>query len=210
METEVTSKKSTVESVAEAKADNKKFITRMFVIANIIAISLAIFYWCVSISDEKMFHCIILFGAGGITIPMFLCTMRLMLKGYYLSLEGWQSTSRMMEGYDQLQKKAEPIAGKIEMVVDKAGPIAENVEEIVARAKGMSGDIEQVAHKIKDVTESMNGSFNGQVLEEVRDSLKRIADVFSGKVVSDKEGAPVTPGELPIPAFDPTKMRRRK
>lgn len=198
-----------VENVREAKAENNKFITRMFVMANIVAVSLAVFYWNVSVSDEKMFHCIILFGAGGITIPMFLCTMRLMLKGYYLSLMGWETTNKLFQGYADLQKKVDPIVAKVDSIVDKSLPMAETVEDIVGRAKGVALDVEQITQKVRGAIDGMNGSFDMKILEEhmreIKESLHKISGVFSG----DKKPA-ITQDNFPIKEFDPAKPRTRR
>jgi len=189
--------------VENARRDNRRSIKTIFAIGIAIGILLSYVYWKTSPSTEKLFHMIVIFGASGVTIPMFLCTMRLMLKGYYLSLMGWESTDKLLRGYEKIQKDTEPIVKKVEAVMDKAVPIASNIEEIVSRAKGMSDEVEKTVHKISSATEAMNGSLNASTLIEVRDSLRRIADVFSAK-------PPVTQDSLSLPEFDPLKPRRER
>lgn len=222
-----------VESVSDAKRDNRRFIFMTFFVGQLIGILLVWLYWICSPSKDKFFHVIVIYGASAITIPMFVCTMRLMLKGYYLSLMGWQSTSRMMEGYEKLQKKAEPIADriaevvekkaapiveKIDEIVDRAVPIAEDIEKIAKRAVAVGEDVEKVVQKVRSTAEAMNGSLSAKTLEEVRDSLKLIADhlrdlaeTFGVRKRAEDEGTAAEsedPLKIKIPEFDPLKPRR--
>lgn len=213
-----------VETVLEAKKENRRFISSVFTFGQIIGILLAWMYWVMCPdNDQRLFHVIVFYAAAGITIPMFVCTMRLMLKGYYLSLMGWQSTSRMIEGYEKLQHKAEPIAEKvndivdskippliekIDQVVDKAVPIAVNVEDIVHKAKVMSEDVEKIAHRIRDMVDSVNGNFDlGNIekkIEKLSESLSAIASAFTPFEKRERK-----PGDI-IPTFDPLQAGRRK
>jgi division protein CdvB (Snf7/Vps24/ESCRT-III family) len=91
----------------------------------------------------------------------------------------------------------------VETVMDKAVPIANNIEEVVTRAKAMSSDVEQIAHKVRAATEAMNGTFSGEALKDVAESLKTIAAAFGG-------GKPGAMGmEMPAFEFDLTKGRKR-
>ena len=211
METEVKDEVR-VETVSEARRDSRRFLVATFVIAQVIAIALAILYWKRSPSTEKFFHVIVIYGAAGITIPMFFCTMRLMLKGYFLSLMGWISTNRLIQGYDDIQKKTEPIVKNIEMVVDKAVPISETVAEIVSRARGMAGDIETIAHRIRGIMESMNGALDFKAVEghlkEVKEHLATLASTFSFKGGKKEAGEDEFPLEFDVAKAGPRKGRK--
>lgn len=200
-----------VETVLEAKRESRRFLVGTFVVAQMLAALLSGLYWLVTPSKDKFFHVIVIYGAVGVTIPMFFCTMRLMLKGYFLSLMGWESTSRMIEGYDNIQKKVGPIVENVEMVVDKAVPISETVAEIVSRSRGMAGDIEAIAHRIRGMMESMNGALDFKTIEghlkEVKEHLATLASAFAFK--GKKEGGDEEfPLELDVTKAGPRRARR--
>ena len=192
--------KETLEGVQKGML---RFIRRVFLFGVVLGITASVTYSYFGTSKDKFFHGFILLAGIGFTAPMFMISVRLMLKMFFMSYEQMENQNDLIEDLRNAKEQAGPIIEKVEKVVDKSVPIAENVEKVVQRAAGMADDIEKIAHKIRQTTDAMNGSLNAKTLEEVRDSLKKIADAFTGWKMP-------TEADFQIPEFDPLKARPRR
>lgn len=183
-----------------------RFIIFTFVICGVLSAVSAYGYYRWSVSQEKVFHTIVIFAAMGYTFPMFTISIRVMIKLFFMTCEGMQNTDKLFEGYEKAQATIAPMAENIKAIIEKAVPIANNVEVIVDRAKGMADDIEKVAHKVRSAADSLNGHLDikelGKKLDKVAESLNTIAGAFGGGSIDEKEEVGLT--------FDPLVKVGRK
>jgi len=226
---------SKVKTVRDVVKSMRIFITLVLIGGPLLGVLSAIGYrWIVAtygtwdISKDSFHFGIILYGLG-FTFPILAISCRLMVKMFFQNCEQIENQNFIIEKFRNVEEKAgpvidkieeivtekaEPIINKIEMVIEKAVPIAENVEEIVKRANRMAEDIETIAHKVRTVTEALNGHLDFKNIEgkldKVADSLSTIADVF--EPVKRREGGnkKAEVAEVMLPAFDPIKAGGRR
>ncbi len=198
-----------VRTVREAARSMKRFITGMMIAGPVAGISGSYFYhWLVThygtwdVSKDSLHVAFILYGLA-VAFPILSISCRLMIKMFFQNCEQIENQNFILEALRAAQEKAPKIMENVETVMDKAVPIANNIEEIVTRAKAMSSDVEQIAHKVRAATEAMNGTFSGESIKKVAESLETIAAAFGG----GKAGAPGL--EMPAFEFDLTKSRKR-
>lgn len=220
-----------METLADVRKGMTSFIVRMFVVGVTLGIVGSVIYGIFGKSTDKFFHSFIIFAGFAFTFPMFTISVRLMLKMFYMSVESTEKQNEIIEKFHKVEKEAGPVVDKIkeiltvhadpaikkvEHLIQKAGPIIDNVEIVVQKSKGMAEDIEQIAHRIRNVTEAMNGHFDfksiEQRLDKVADSLSTIASVFDppkkkSAVNGEDKGSAMTAG---FPTFDPLTTGRKK
>jgi hypothetical protein len=220
-----------VETLNDVRKGMTSFMVRMFAIGITLGIIGSIVYGYLGHSTDKFFHSFIIFAGFAFTFPMFTISVRLMLKMFYMSVEATEKQSEIIEKFHRVEKEAGPIVDKvkeiltvhadpavkkIEHLIEKAGPIIDNVEVVVEKSKGMAEDIEKIAHRIRNITEAMNGHFDfksiEQRLDKVADSLSTIASVFDPPkkktASSNGENTPVV--SAGFPTFDPLTAGRKK
>jgi hypothetical protein len=221
-----------VETLADVRKGMTSFMVRMFVTGFILGIAGSVLYGYVGTSTDKFFHSFIIFAGFAFTFPMFTISVRLMLKMFYMSVEATENQSMLIDKVRRVEEAAGPVVDKvkeiltvhadpavkkIEHLIEKAGPIIDNVEIVVQKSKGMAEDIEQIAHRIRNITEAMNGHFDfkniDQKLDKVADSLSTIASVFDPpKKKTASTNGENTPAVVAagFPAFDPLTTGRKK
>lgn len=220
-----------METLAEVRKGMTSFMIRMFVSGITLGIVGSLLYWFIGKSTDKFFHCFIIFAGLAFTFPMFTISVRLMLKMFYMSVEATEKQNEIIEKFHKVEKEAGPVVDKIkeiltvhadpavkkiEHLIEKAGPIIDNVEVVVQKSKGMAEDIEKIAHRIRNITEAMNGHFDfksiEQRLDKVADSLSTIASVFDPpkKKTASANGENTPAVSAGFPAFDPLTTGRKK
>lgn len=187
----------------------KRFIFLMFTLCPVAGVASAMGYSAMvrtygtwDASKDTFNAGLIIYGLG-VALPILSISCRLMIRMFFQNCEAIENQNYVIETLRSAHEKAPHLLEDVQKMMDKAIPISNNIEEIVARAKAMSDDVGTVAHKLRGVTDAMNGSFSADTVKEIRDSLKKIADGVSVFKMPSQD-------DVKLPEFDPLKPRRRR
>lgn len=159
------------------------FMCLAFAVGVAVSVVAAWIYASFSESKDKVFHCAIILGACGFTMPAFACSIRIMLTMFYMNWRASEDSRSMIADLKEVKDEAKPI-------LETAGRIVTRVEQLAnqyAKDDVVKALIAEVKREL-DAKDGVVGRFESRL-----DALVKAVETI-GSPLGD--AAPRRPGLL--------------